>query len=480
MDRRTGFRAHVSRRTFMASTASAAALFLPRQSTAFPARGSLDSRAQAQEGTAVPEDWRMWYLASADALRPAAPGAATQDEIDEVIAIQAAASPDVSGSTKKWGTGPATFAWSNLAIELFTEFGMGAGIPQSRPMAILHTAMHDATIAAWDAQIAHARSGPGAADPSITPAAGVDAGQPSFPSTHAAVAGAASTVLAYLFADAAGGRFDLLATEAAESRIAAGAAFRSDIEAGLDIGSAVAELAIARAMDDGSAQTWDPAEMPSGPGTWQPTPPMFIDAPAFPLGGQRTPWVLSSGDQFRPAPPPEHGSDVWQSELARVRHVVANRDFDQDRAAVWWGTSSPIVHFTKWAQEQITRTGTTAPEAARIMADLHVAIDDTLIGIWDAKYTYWTSRPITEDETIVTSVPTPPYPAYPAGYPAAMSAGATMLGHYFPDVSVDMEQRAWEASCSRLWAGIHYGIDNDAGLLLGRRVGRLVAALDSE
>jgi len=53
------------------------------------------------------------------------------------------------------------------------------------------------------------------------------------------------------------------------------------------------------------------------------------------------------------------------------------------------------------------------------------------------------------------------------------------MGHYFPDVSVDMDQRAWEASCSRLWAGIHYGIDNDAGLLLGWRVGQLVAALDS-
>ncbi len=60
--------------------------------------------------------------------------------------------------------------------------------------------------------------------------------QPSFPSEHAAVAGAAATVLAYLLPDAAAGRFDALATEAAESRIAAGAAFRSDVEAGLALG----------------------------------------------------------------------------------------------------------------------------------------------------------------------------------------------------------------------------------------------------
>jgi len=479
MLRHTGVHAPVSRRAFMASTVSAAALLVPRPSIASSGSQLPDLRAQAQDESATPGDWRMWYLASADAIRPPAPGAATQDEVDEVIRVQSAAVPEVTEAIMRWGTGPAPIAWSNLAIELFAEFGMGAGIPQSRPMAILHTTMHDAAIAAWDAQVAHARPGPAATDSSITPAGGVDAGQPSFPSAHAAVAGAASVVLSHLFTDAAEGRFDQLAAEAAESRIAAGAAFPSDIDAGLEIGHAVAELAIARAMDDGSAQTWDPATMPSGPGVWKPTPPMFVDAPAFPLGGSRTPWVLTGGDQFRPAPPPEHGSAAWRSELAQVRHIVANRDFEQDRAAVWWGTSSPIVHFTKWAQEHMTRTGATLPEAARILADLHVAIDDTLIGIWDAKYTYWTSRPITDDEEIVTSVPTPPYPAYPAGYPAAMSAGATVMGHYFPDVSVDMDQRAWEASCSRLWAGIHYGIDNDAGLLLGRRVGRLVAALDS-
>jgi hypothetical protein len=284
-------------------------------------------------------------------------------------------------------------------------------------------------------------------------------------------AGAASVVLTALFADAEAGRFDELAMAAA------GAAFQSDVDAVLDLGHAVAELAIARASDDGADATWDPATMPSGPGVWQPTPPMFIETPGSPMGGSRKPWVMTRGDQFRSAPPPEYGSAAWEAELAQVRHIVANRDFEQNRAAVWWGTSSANLHVTGWAEDLISRAGTPLPQAARIMADVCVAVDDALIGCWDGKYAYWTSRPITEDETIVTSVPTPPYPAYPGGYSAVVGSGSTVIGHYFPEAAVHMEQRAWEAACSRLWAGIHYGIDNDAGLLLGRRVGRLVCAL---
>ena len=40
-----------------------------------------------------------------------------------------------------------------------------------------------------------------------------------------------------------------------------------------------------------------------------------------------------------------------------------------------------------------------------------------------------------------------------------------------------IDGRAWEAENSRCWAGIHYGIDDDAGLKMGRQIGRLIASL---
>ena len=58
-----------------------------------------------------------------------------------------------------------------------------------------------------------------------------------------------------------------------------------------------------------------------------------------------------------------------------------------------------------------------------------------------------------------------------------MGAGSTVVGHYFPEAADDMADRAWEAAASRAWAGIHYVIDDDIGLTMGRQVGRLVSTL---
>ena len=47
----------------------------------------------------------------------------------------------------------------------------------------------------------------------------------------------------------------------------------------------------------------------------------------------------------------------------------------------------------------------------------------------------------------------------------------------YVEAADDMADRAWEAAASRAWAGIHYVIDDDIGLTMGRQVGRLVSTL---
>ncbi|HEU5039334.1 MAG TPA: phosphatase PAP2 family protein, partial [Gemmatimonadales bacterium] len=394
-----------------------------------------------------------------------------------IVQMQAASTEASTEAVSRWGAGSAISPWSKLAGDLFKEFDTG-GMAQSRFMAIYHTAMHDAAIAAWDAQVAYERPGPAAADERITPATGVDPERSSFPSDHAAIAGAAAVVLAYLLPDAAAGRFDDLAMEAAESRLAAGAAFRSDIEAGLALGQAVGERAVARAKGDGSDQKWDPSTRPTGPGFWEPAPPAFIETPVNPLAGSWKTWVMTSGDQFRPAAPPAYGSPAWKSEVEAVAEIVANRSFEEERLAAWWAGSSPVALFSGWINELASRAGLDGPHTAKILADTYVATADAVIAVWDAKYTWWTSRPITEVPELKTVVPTPPYPAYPSGYSTVMGSAATVVGHYFPEAADDMNDRAWEAAASRCWAGIHYVIDDDIGLLMGRQVGRLVCSLD--
>jgi membrane-associated phospholipid phosphatase len=429
---------------------------------------------QTPEVSAV--SWRTWYLTSPDQLRPGAPDAPSQAEIDEVLELQAARTDESTAATVQWHTGPLMTPWSNLALEVMTEFGIG-GMRQGRFMGIYQTALHDAVIAAWDAQVAHQRPSPGATSTDITPVEGVDPGLSSFPSIQAAMAGAVSVVLPYLLPDAEAGRFDMLAEEVAESQIAGGGAFRSDTVAGLDLGRAVGELAVARAMTDRSDAVWDPSTRPTGPGYWEPTPPGFVETPAFPLAGTWKTWVMESGDTCRPGPPPEYNSAVWKAELKMVQEIAANRSFEQERAAVWWGTSSPSNNCIAWANELISKEGVDLPHAAQIHADMSVAIADAAIAVWDAKFTWWTSRPITEDPTLVMLLPNPPYPSYPSGYSGLIGAGTTVLGHYFPDEADDLSDRAWEAAASRGWAGLHYVIDDDVALTMGRQVGRLICAL---
>jgi hypothetical protein len=46
-----------------------------------------------------------------------------------------------------------------------------------------------------------------------------------------------------------------------------------------------------------------------------------------------------------------------------------------------------------------------------------------------------------------------------------------VLSAIFPQRSGDLASMADEAAISRLYGGIHFYFDNDAGLVLGRRIG---------
>jgi hypothetical protein len=120
----------------------------------------------------------------------------------EVLGYQANPTDDMKAAIAAWGAGPAGLGWFGQAAALFNEFAV-AGMRQSRMMALVQTAVNDAILAAWDAQVAYGRTSPATTDTKITAPAGVDPAQSTFPSSRAAAAGAATTVLAYLLPDAA-------------------------------------------------------------------------------------------------------------------------------------------------------------------------------------------------------------------------------------------------------------------------------------
>jgi membrane-associated phospholipid phosphatase len=450
----------ISRRLLLGSTVAAAA--------AWPFGGS--SRVSGQE--VVPDDpatWGTWVLRSADELRPAAPADPTPAEIAEVLEMQAALTDDDAAVMRHWTLRPAVLPWTDIASAAMDEFL--SVIHMYRGNGIVQAAMYDAVIAAYDAQDAYGRPTPSAVDTSIVPLEDLDVSRPAYPSAEAAVAGAAAAVLTALLPDAEPGRFDALADEATTSLLQAGVAFRSDIDAGLALGREIGERAIALSADDQPASAWDGSGRLTGPGTWEPTPPAFVDPPLEPLASTWRTWALTSGDEFRPSPPPAYGTPAYESQVGAVQEAVAGRTMAQIRAANFWQSAAASTVWDEFAMDLISRNGLDLPHAAQALTLMSIALADAEVAAWDGKYAYWTARPITVVPDLDVLFPTPPFPSYPSAHAAVSNAVAVVLAHLFPDEELDLLELASEAADSRAWGGIHFPIDNDAGQLLGRCVG---------
>ena len=435
---------------------------------------SSGGRAAAADG---PETWRTWLLTSADELRPAPPPPPTAAERDELLDLQAKRTAATAATVAKWAAGPAVLPWTGLTLDLI-RLHRPNPVRAARALALVHAAAFDAVAATRDARAAFPRPAPGAADGAIRPLGGDGSPDASFPSEHAAVAAAVSTVLAYLFPAEPAEGLAVLAQEAAESRLWAGTNYRSDVDAGHAIGRAVGARAVERGKADGSDAAWDGSGRPDAEGTWQPTPPEFVQQPLDPLAGTWTTWVVPGGDAYRPLAPPSYRSPAWQAELAAVQEAVARRTPEQEAAVLRWGggpgAATPAGLWVEIAREFIVREGLDSPSAARVLAFVSVALADAFVCCWDAKYAYWTERPITADPTLDVLIPTPSFPSYTSGHAAASTAAATVLAHLFPGAEADLLARAEEAMDSRLWAGIHFPIDCEVGAVGGGQIGRLV------
>jgi membrane-associated phospholipid phosphatase len=461
----------LSRRRLLGSSLAAAAL-VPLGSAHPVDSAAAPALAARQITSSDPATWRTWVLAAADELRPPAPADPTAAEIDELLALQTERSDEAITTIRRWTLRPAVLPWTEAGNAALDEFL--SPIRMYRANGLLQAAMYDAVLAAYDAQEAYGRPAPATFDARIAPLDGAAASRPSFPSAEAAVAGAAAAVLAGVLPDAAPGRFTELADEATATLIQAGVAFPSDVEAGLDLGRAIGERAVALAADDQPGSAWDGSGQLTGPGYWEPTPPGFVDPPVEPLAPTWRCWTLTSGDQFRPAPPPAYDSPGWHSQLGAVREAVGRRTFEQARAANFWQSAAASTAWDNFAIDLISRYGLDLPHAARALALTAIAIADAEVAAWDGKYAYWTARPITVDPDLDLLFDTPPFPSYPSAHATVSNAAAVVLSHLFPNDALDLLALGAEAADSRAWGGIHFPIDNDAGQALGRSVGYMV------
>jgi membrane-associated phospholipid phosphatase len=276
---------------------------------------------------------------------------------------------------------------------------------------------------------------------------------------------------------------------------------------GVRLGEQVASDLLAIRANDGSSVIPTPFVAGTNPGDYRPTPPNF-PAPVFTTWGQVTPFVLDSGDQFRPAPPPALTSTAYAAAINEVESLGSatstTRTPDQTQIGQFWGP--PIQNFWNQIAETVALAHhSDLPTTARLFAALNLSFADSAIAFYDAKYTYQLWRPVTAIRLADTdgnpnTVADPNWlplagntaadPSYPGAHSTISAAGADVLASFYGDKQhfsltspalpgvtrsfSSFSAAAQEAGLSRIYAGQHTRLDHVAGLALGHDVAGFV------
>ena len=433
--------------------------------------------------------WRTWVISSGGGYRVAPPPgtAETTAELSTLADLISHNDAEVQKQIAFWDAGAPAYRWIDLI-----NARLLAGTPTTayphRVYAYVAIAMYDATVATWESKYFYNRPRPSVAQSAgnqvgaVGPAPSADgSGQgraiatalpvpnsPSYPSEHAAAAQAAATVLAY-FLPAEAQSFQDMAEQAGWSRVRAGLQYPSDYTAGLALGRRVAEQVIAKAAADNSTAVWT-GSVPTGPCNWVGSNPGNVTAadPGW------VPLLLTSRNQFRPPTPPACTSPEVVAETAVVRNFP--RTFVSNYKAFYWQSpeglnSWPYRYADKWISED--RLDQNPPRAARIYALIATTMFDAFIASQDGKFAYWYIRPSQLDPAIVPIFPVPPFPSYPSNHSTFSAARGEILAYLFPTRADFIRAVAKEGGDSRIWAGIHYPMDNVSGVALGKAVAQV-------
>lgn len=386
--------------------------------------------------------------------------AATINAADELAALKAMTAKRTAEDLSRfrwWSAGGAAHRWNEMILDEMQENFI------TLPLAARHLALFQAALDDAMAVARHHRHSP---RPEFVDAAlegGLSDKRPAIPSEHAAAAAAAAEVLGYLF-PAHAAQLTAKAEEAMQARLTAGVDFPHEIAVGRAIGQRIAALAIARGRSDRSDAKWN-GTVPEGAGKWK------GQNPIAPLAGTWQTWVLTRADEFRPPAPPAFDSERIKTDLNELKTFT--RTPKTNHRATYWEVHGGARAHALWneiARAKLLEHGASSNAAARVLAALNIALADAGIACWEAKYAYWYIRPSQLDPELKTVFAAPNHPSYPAAHGCLSTAAATVLAAAFPRDRERLLALGKEAAEARIWAGIHYRTDIDAGQELGRKV----------
>jgi len=258
-----------------------------------------------------------------------------------------------------------------------------------------------------------------------------------------------------------------------------------------------------------------------GPGVYRLTPPFA--APQTPWAANVRPFILTSGSQFRPGPPPALSSSEWVTAYNEVKTyggaTGTMRTADETKIAKFWSANT-IRQYNRVARDITDAKGFSLVQTARLAAMVNDVAADAGISVMDAKYHYLFWRPITAiDPSSVSSsdgfgpttgfsdgnsatveqtgwkplLAVPNHPEYPSAHGSVSGAltrvFASVLGN---QLNIDIhgfdpngapgnfdalqhfntaDDLTSQIVNARVWAGLHYRFSGQAGVALGTSIG---------
>ena len=290
------------------------------------------------------------------------------------------------------------------------------------------------------------------------------------------------------------------------------------VRRGAEIGAQVAKEILAWRQDDGwVVSAFPPYAEPPLPGRWQPTPPANAAA-TFTHLQHAAPMALVSATHLLPSPPPSLTSARYAADLNEVKLLgksdsAARTEEQTTIARLWSGVGTTTGFFSVWnnvARDVVLARQLSLVETARVFVLVNVSIHDALQTTQASKFVYGVWRPVTAiraadtdlnpdtdpDSTWLPLITTPPYPSY-AGNLATIGASAARalqlvcgtsdvpvavtwsLAGGLPAVIRHFDgfwQAAEEEAMARIYGGIHYRFDQQAGQQVGQSAAEFVFA----
>jgi hypothetical protein len=279
------------------------------------------------------------------------------------------------------------------------------------------------------------------------------------------------------------------------------------VDQGIVWGQLVADAIWSWRLTDGITPAPAPYLGDTNVGDWRPTPPAF-SAGAVPQFATMTPWVIVTQSQFRPAGPPALDSARYAQVFNETKMMGSVnspfRTVDQTLLANFWQSSTATYFWNAVALRLTAAQDMTLLDNAHLFGALNMAIADSVIASWDAKYYFHSWRPITAitladtDGNLATDVdtswtpliPTPNHPEYPSAHSSFSSGGVAVLAAFFgenapftvdsdgmPGVTrsfTSFDAALAELADARVFGGIHFRTACDDGKALGTAVGNYV------